>query len=99
MVSSLPQMNMHDHNLLTPNRAEEFGNDVWDHFVLPPFFNQLDLTTTFQPRVILGGRGSGKTMLLRYLSHESTFSKTRTTFDTGALEHIGLYWKIDTQFA
>src|SRR5450759_4601666 len=74
-------------------RAEELGYDVWQHFVIPPFYNQLDLTTARKPRVIVGGRGCGKTMLLRYLSHQSMFSPARPAVPQEALLHIGLYWR------
>lgn len=85
--------------LLASNRAEELGYDVWERYVLPPFFTNLTLGDTRKPRVIVGGRGCGKTMLLRYLSHESTFSRKRPAVTADALSHIGLYWRSDTQFA
>lgn len=87
------------HRLLASNRTEELGYEVWKEYVLPPFYSNLALGDTKKPRVILGGRGCGKTMLLRYLSHESTFSPTRPEIDPQALSHIGLYWRSDTQFA
>lgn len=81
------------------NRSEELGYDVWAHFVIPPFFDRLNLGQTYKPRVILGGRGCGKTMLLRYLSHHSTFSRRRQRIPPDAINHIGLYYRADTQFA
>src|SRR5690606_2170481 len=87
------------HRLLAPNRTEEIGYDVWEEYVLPPFFANLTIGDTKKPRVIVGGRGCGKTMLLRYLSHESTFSQTRPSIPEDALSHVGLYWRSDTQFA
>ena len=83
---------------LAKNRAEEIGNDVWEHFVIPTFYDRLDLETAKKPRIIIGGRGCGKTMLLRYLSHESAFSRNRQEIPTNVLTHIGLYWRADTQF-
>jgi hypothetical protein len=85
--------------LLASNRTEEIGYDVWREYVLPPFFPNLTIGDTKKPRVIIGGRGCGKTMLLRYLSHESTFSRFRSPIGKEALSHIGLYWRSDTQFA
>src|SRR5439155_6995450 len=73
--------------------------DVWQHFVIPRFYQQLDLTTARKPRIIVGGRGCGKTMLLRYLSHQSMFSPSRQEIPIEARLHIGLYWRADTQFA
>jgi hypothetical protein len=84
---------------LTKNRAEELGADVWINFVVPRFFDRLDLNTARKPRLIIGGRGCGKTMLLRYLSHQSMFSPHRGAIPQDAVSHIGLFWRADTQFA
>ena len=84
---------------LSSNRTEELGFDVWDRFVIPPRLNISEWGQTRKPRVIVGGRGCGKTMLLRYLSHESAFSPSRPSLDQSTLEHIGIYWRADTQFA
>ncbi len=81
------------------NRAEELGCDVWDFFVVPHFYYELDIREATKPRIIEGGRGSGKTMLLRYFSYQSTFSPRRTAISADELKFIGLYWKADTQFA
>jgi len=86
-------------NVLTKNRAEELGYDMWEHFVLPPFYDLLDLQTARKPRLVIGGRGCGKTMLLRYLSHQTIFSPSRPSVPREASLNIGLYWKADTQFA
>lgn len=87
------------HQLLSLNRAEELGYDVWNEFVLPPFFESLSVGYSRKPRVVIGGRGCGKTMLLRYLSHDSTFSVHREYIPPEALNQIGVYWRVDTQFA
>jgi hypothetical protein len=84
--------------VFTKNRAEELGSDVWEQFVIPPFYGRLDLTTARKPRLIIGGRGCGKTMLLRYLSHQTMFSKLRPSIPPEVIKHIGLYWRADTQF-
>lgn len=82
------------------NRAEELGQDVWKRFVVPPFFDKLGIHSARKPSVIQGGRGCGKTMLLRYLSHRSTFSPDRgNAISLTECSRIGLYWKADTQFA
>lgn len=82
---------------LTKNRSEHLGKDVWSDFVIPRFFNRVDLISTMPTR-LEGGRGSGKTMLLRYLSYHSQFSRNRISIPDSAIERIGLYWKADTQF-
>src|SRR6266446_8852625 len=84
--------------VFSKNRTEELGNDVWEQFVIPPFYDRLDLLTARKPRVIVGGRGCGKTMLLRYLSHQTMFSRLRSNIPADAIKHIGLYWKADTHF-
>ena len=86
-------------SILSKNRAEELGYDVWEHYVIPPFFKRLDLHTARKPNLIIGGRGCGKTMLLRYLSHQSMFSSSRPFIPESAFSNIGLYWRADTQFA
>lgn len=81
------------------NRTEELGFDVWDRFVIPPRLNIHTWAQTRKPRVVIGGRGCGKTMLLRYLSHESAFSPNRPLIDASSFNDIGIYWRADTQFA
>lgn len=85
-------------SVFAKNRAEELGYDVWEYFVVPPFYDRLDLHEARKPRVIIGGRGCGKTMLLRYLSHHSAFSPKRQFASAPDIDHIGLYWRADTQF-
>jgi hypothetical protein len=85
--------------VFSKNRAEELGYDLWNHFVVPPFFEKLNIYSSKKPNVFMGGRGCGKTMLLRYLCHDSTFSSKRKIINSDSLLHIGLYWRIDTQFA
>jgi len=86
-------------HIFSSNRTEELGYDVWESFVVSPKYENLGISTSKKPRVIVGGRGCGKTMLLRYLAHESTFSKNRSEYPANSLQHIGLYWRADTQFA
>ena len=93
---STGQVSLQD--VCTKNRAEELGHDVWAHFVIPLYFDNLSIPTPTKPRVIVGGRGSGKTMLLRYLSHNSAFSRNRRAIPADAFRHLGLYWKVDTHF-
>lgn len=85
--------------LFETNRTEELGYDVWEHFVLPPFFDQLAIDEARKPRIFIAGRGCGKTMLLRYLSHRTQFSVKRPVVPPDTIKHIGLYWRADTQFA
>ena len=86
-------------NSIAQNRAEELGYDLWDDFVIPPFYDGLDLLTAKKPRVVVGGRGCGKTSLLRYLCHQTQFSAKRSNITEIDVLNIGIYWRVDTQFA
>lgn len=81
---------------LANNRTENIGMDVWEHFVVPRYFDSVDFYSSM-PCKIEGGRGCGKTMLLRYLSYQSQYSSKRTKYPEG-IRDIGLYWRADTQF-
>jgi hypothetical protein len=78
------------------NRAEEIGDDLWTDFIVPLYFDMLPFDHQRKPLVFMGGRGCGKTTLLRYLSHRTQFSPKRE----GAVptDVIGLYLRADTQF-
>lgn len=78
------------------NRAEEIGEDLWADFIVPLYYDKLPFGEQRKPLVIVGGRGCGKTTLLRYLSHRTQFSSSRSFGDQ--VPTIGLYLKADTQF-
>lgn len=80
------------------NRAEEMGADLWGDFVVPPYFDRLPVMYVRKPYVIVGGRGCGKTTLLRYWSYHSQFSNRRKEIPSAAFESIGLYIRTDIQF-
>lgn len=80
------------------NRAEEFDHDVWSTYVLPLYFPSLGLDDARKSCVLQGGRGCGKTALLRYLSYQSQFSRHRADIPEDALRTIGLYLKADSQY-
>lgn len=80
------------------NRAEELGFDLWDEFVIPLFFDKLALDDVRKPLHIEGGRGCGKTTLLRYLSHKSQLSPKRHLTRANFPSQIGLYLRADTQY-
>lgn len=85
-------------NAFIRNRTEEFGLDVWSSYVLPLYFPQLGLDEARKSHVLVGGRGCGKTALLRYLSFQSQFSPERVCIPNEALRTVGLYLKADTQY-
>jgi hypothetical protein len=81
------------------NRAEELGFDLWGQFVVPLYMDKLALGEVRKPIVIEGGRGCGKTALLRYLSSGTQLSPRRALHsDTDVPNQIGLYLRADTQF-
>jgi len=90
------QINKVRANSLSQNRAEEFGYDLSKDFVLPPIYEALDFKKSIKPKIFIGGRGCGKTMLLRYLSHQTSFSKSKKNISVEDIKNIGLYWKVDT---
>lgn len=84
---------------ITRNRAEEYGFDLTNEFVIPPYYDSLQLLKSEKPQIIEGGRGSGKTMLIRYLCHATQFSRKRQEFEDEDFRRIGVYWKMDIAFA
>lgn len=90
------QLKANSTNSLAQNRAEEFGFDLFNEFVIPPIFEKIDFNKSAKSKIFIGGRGCGKTMLLRYLSHETTFSKLKKNITEIDIRNIGLYWKVDT---
>lgn len=85
-------------NAFIRNRAEEFDYDVWSTYVLPLYFPQLGLHEARKSHVLEGGRGCGKTALLRYLSYPSQFSPSRMVVPQSAFQTIGLYLKADSTY-
>lgn len=92
----MPQIN--NHEILVKTRAEEYEADVWEKFFIPPYFNRLSLHTSNRSTYIIGSRGCGKTMLLKYLDYHTAFSKKRSAIPSNETSHIGIYWRVDTQF-
>jgi len=91
-------MRIADPTILAKTRAEEHEADVWGKFYIPPYFNTLALKTATKSTYIVGKRGCGKTMLLKYLDYHTAFSPRRDVIPNDELKHIGIYWRVDTQF-
>ena len=85
-------------SMLARTRAEEHEADVWGEFFIPPYFDRLALTTATKSAYITGKRGCGKTMLLKYFDYHTAFSKHRSDIPADAISHVGIYWRVDTQF-
>lgn len=91
MIHKLPE-------IFSKNRNEETKEDNWSDFVVPGFLNDLEIKSQSKAIVIIGGRGTGKTTLLRYFCHATQFSSRRLHLPEDILNHIGLYWRADTNF-
>jgi len=87
-----------DASMLARTRAEEHSADVWGEFFIPPYFDRLALTSATRSVYITGKRGCGKTMLLKYFDYHTAFSKRRKEIPSDAISHVGIYWRVDTQF-
>lgn len=80
------------------NRADNLPPDVSQEFIVPHFFQQISIFKDSKSVRVLGGRGCGKTMFLRYFCHGSTFSSQRPQISDDEFSHIGLYFRPDTGF-
>lgn len=75
-------------------RAEWLNEEVFEYFTQPSYFPQL---VTPYPCFLVGGRGSGKTTVLRCLSYEGQFAmaKKRRNAVTG-WDYFGFYYRVNT---
>lgn len=75
-------------------RAEWMNGQLFDLFTEPQYFGQLK---TSRPCVLVGGRGTGKTTVLKGLSYEGQFALTGAAAETiQGWDFIGLYYRADT---
>ena len=73
------------------NRADHLSSDLlFSQFIVPPFFQRISIFADKRSVRILGGRGCGKTMFIRYFSHGSALSIERTEIPESELGAIGL---------
>lgn len=91
-------MTVLDPSKLAKTRAEEHNADVWGEFFIPPYFEQLRLKGATKSTYITGKRGCGKTMLLKYFDYHTAFSPKRKAIPAEEIQHVGIYWRVDTQF-
>lgn len=70
-------------------------NSVLSNFVKPPFFESINLSNFNQSVALVGSRGSGKTIYLKYFSHWTQFDKNNNP-TKDSLSSLILYWKPDT---
>lgn len=81
------------------NRAEQLPDDLWESYVLPLKYNSFNLLQRSRSTHIVGGRGTGKTMYMKYHCFQTILSKKKKTIKKEELESIGIYWRPDTSFS
>lgn len=75
-------------------RAEWLREKIFDVFTQPSYFPNLE---TKSPCVLIGGRGTGKTTVLRSLSYEGQFALSKKDVNAiSAWEYYGFYYRVDT---
>lgn len=75
-------------------KAEWLRERIFDLFTTPSYFPQLE---DARPCILFGGRGSGKTTVLRSLSYEGRYVLTgRNDADVENWSYYGLYYRVDT---
>lgn len=80
-------------------RADDFPPEsVYNEFIVPPFKNWINVLRHPRSVRIMGGRGCGKTMFVRYFGHQSWLSRERTGLPDKDARDIGLYFRPDTEF-
>lgn len=79
-------------------RADNLPADLFNQFIVPLFFQRISIFADKRSVRILGGRGCGKTMFIRYFCHSTTFSPNRKDIADDEIESVGLYFRPDTGF-
>jgi hypothetical protein len=81
-------------SLLGLYKAEWLNGQLFDLFTEPEYFKQLEGS---RPCVLVGGRGTGKTTVLRGLSYLGQFARGGHNPDLiGRWSYYGLYYRVDT---
>lgn len=78
-------------------KAEWLRGKIFDFFATPSYFGSL---SDHRPRVLQGGRGTGKTTVLRGLSYQGQYAilnKDMEQFDQNS--YVGLYYRVNTNHA
>lgn len=75
-------------------RAEWLGPRLYDTYRSPEYLPEL---LTSKPCILRGGRGTGKTTVLRILSYEGQAAiASEATADPRDWQRFGMYWRLDT---
>ncbi|EPS3326365.1 TPA: hypothetical protein PVK60_000940 [Acinetobacter baumannii] len=83
-------------NLLGLYRAEWLSSKLFDHFNEPGYFSELK---TNRPCVLIGGRGTGKTTVLKGLSYDGQFTLNQLFTKREKIkdwQFIGIYYRANT---
>ena len=79
-------------SLFGDSRAEWLGQRIFDLFAKPAYFPELEQS---RPSVLIGGRGTGKTMVLRGLSYQGRHALSNSS-PPSDWPYYGLYYKVNT---
>ncbi|MGH6896914.1 MAG: hypothetical protein ACRD1R_02430 [Acidobacteriota bacterium] len=75
-------------------RAEWLKEKIFDLFTKPAYFPDLE---TGRPCVLIGGRGTGKTTVLRSMSYEGQYALSKDPVaDVATWNYYGIYHRINT---
>lgn len=75
-------------------RAEWLKEKLFDLYTEPTYFPEL---TTSRPCILIGGRGTGKTTVLRCLSYEGQFALNKRKVDSiTKFGYYGFYYRVNT---
>jgi hypothetical protein len=81
-------------NIFGSFRAENLGDQIFHLYTKPAYFPKL---LTQIPCLLQGGRGTGKTTVLKSLSYEGQFRLAGNNFNAfEKLNYIGIYYKLET---
>ena len=81
-------------DLFGAHKAEWLGPRLFDLFSAPSYFPQM---TTLRPCILIGGRGTGKTTVLRGLSYQGRFElEKRDEKTVASWPYYGFYYRVDT---
>jgi len=74
-------------------RAEWLGEKLFELFTAPDYLPEL---LTARPCFLFGGRGTGKTTVLRGLSYEGQKALSPNTSDPASWPYYGFYYRVNT---
>ena len=91
-LTKTPQQQLSE--LFGSYKAEWLKEQMFDLFTEPAYFPEL---VTQRPCMLIGGRGTGKTTVLRSLSYEGQFAlKGHVEHDIPTWPYYGFYYRVNT---